>query len=573
MTGSTPIQKAIISIDRAELLPSCISDLLNEYYSNDKPLVQALLSCLSETQPFVVNASIAKELKHIYGNALSVNSLSSEYLDPLGVCVTYRWVMMTSDEDSYIQLSNLVKLRRANPVYANGSWCIFLITKKPKYIAQAASPHFAAVYKNIQSIIRESIDPSLYYDNTPEWHDVMQYLVETDKSSYLLLPPSVHFRTIVNPAFKLSFGKKLVARLDSTSALASGSIALIDKTLSINENTHIFYQVLSDKAVVCYQNRRFALICARPNPFKFNLHKASYSQEKEALIVQVLQLVLGTTDISTKNKLWTSLDIDQGAADSLVACSEVISSGYYREFCIHELKEQPRLHRKQWETFIIAKSIREHFNLTNKKGLGFGVGQELLPEYFASKGSLVMATDAPVETGKCWESTDEWTDSIDGCYGGRYLDKESFSSYCSFKSLDMNQYDQIDDGMDFHWSSCVIEHLGGKQKTFQFLLASALKLNSGGIAVHTTELTPLPSSLGLDHSECCIFTMSDLRFFAEYLDKETASQCKMRPVVAPTNLTPHDFFVDLPPYNNDMHLVLDLMGIPTTSAAIIIEKS
>ena len=40
----------------------------------------------------------------------------------------------------------------------------------------------------------------------------------------------------------------------------------------------------------------------------------------------------------------------------------------------------------------------------------------------------------------------------------------------------MNDYGSIPDGYDFHWSSCVIEHLGGIRKALDFVLESVERL-------------------------------------------------------------------------------------------------
>lgn len=63
------------------------------------------------------------------------------------------------------------------------------------------------------------------------------------------------------------------------------------------------------------------------------------------------------------------------------------------------------LHRKSWEYAYITLALAERGMLQEgKRGLGFAVGTEPLPAYFASKGCLVTATDLGVSD----TSENEW---------------------------------------------------------------------------------------------------------------------------------------------------------------------
>ena len=192
----------------------------------------------------------------------------------------------------------------------------------------------------------------------------------------------------------------------------------------------------------------------------------------------------------------------------------------YRYICNNVFKLPVIYQRKQWEWIYIYFRLLESKVLEpNKKGLGFGVGTEPLAAIFANLGCQILATDAPLDNNSEWLETGQHSSNISSLQYENIINNKEFNRLCSFKTLDMNIHQEIPAGYDFQWSSCVIEHLGGLDKIVSFLIASASKLNKGGIAVHTTELNLTSNEKTYDHPQCYVFRRSDLDRLSEVLEK------------------------------------------------------
>lgn len=150
------------------------------------------------------------------------------------------------------------------------------------------------------------------------------------------------------------------------------------------------------------------------------------------------------------------------------------------------------------------------------------------------------------------------------------ISNEDLCERCEFKSLDMNSYSEIPPGYDFHWSSCVIEHLGGIKYAIDFLLESSLRLADGGVAVHTTEFNLSSNQDTVDEAGTCILRKCDLehlvsRLFDYGLHPE--------PLILDPGFHPYNYHVDAPPFEAYNHLRLALGGYAATSVGIVIRKS
>ena len=132
----------------------------------------------------------------------------------------------------------------------------------------------------------------------------------------------------------------------------------------------------------------------------------------------------------------------------------------------------------------------------------------------------------------------------------------------------MNHYESIPSGYDFHWSSCVIEHLGGISKGLNFLINSSKKLNIGGVAIHTTEFNLSSSIDTADNPGTCIFRRLDF----EKLEKMASQNgLHLEPIIYDPGSHFLDYFVDTPPYS-DVHLRLILEKYVATSIGVVITK-
>lgn len=247
-------------------------------------------------------------------------------------------------------------------------------------------------------------------------------------------------------------------------------------------------------------------------------------------------------------------------------------SPIYSYWC-NQIKETPRLHRKQWEFVYILQALKSFGMLDNGKlGLGFGCGKEPLPSLMATLGCQVLATDLDSNNAsdKGWVSSSQHAAELSDLLFPKICEKETFDNQVSFKSVDMNHIPRDLNGFDFTWSACAFEHLGSINKGLDFVINSVKCLKPGGIAVHTTEFNLSSNHRTFESESCVFFRKRDLELLITKLEK-------MRCTVMPLNLTigelVEDGFVDLPPYKSEPHIKLAMQGHITTSIGIIIKKN
>jgi hypothetical protein len=246
---------------------------------------------------------------------------------------------------------------------------------------------------------------------------------------------------------------------------------------------------------------------------------------------------------------------------------------WYTEYC-KVLKEIPRLHRKQWEFVAICQALDEREKLTNGSyGLGFAVGQEPLPSYFASRGCKIVATDLQLEKGKQmgWADTNQLCFGKDDLNSRQICDKDIFNQNVIYEELDMNEIpEKYRKGeFDFSWSSCSFEHLGSIQKGLDFFINQMDCLKKGGIAVHTTEFNISSNTDTLDDNATVLFRKKDIDLLGDHLKSKGY---KFQSVDYSVGNMVHDWFVDEPPYRAEPHLRLLLSNYVTTSIILIVEK-
>jgi 2-polyprenyl-3-methyl-5-hydroxy-6-metoxy-1,4-benzoquinol methylase len=226
--------------------------------------------------------------------------------------------------------------------------------------------------------------------------------------------------------------------------------------------------------------------------------------------------------------------------------------------------------RKDWEFAFILQSLSERGMLVpGARGLGFGVGEERLTAFFASKGCRITGTDmameAAVEAG--WTATSEHAKGKEALRFSDVCDDEVFDANVEFRTCDMNAIPDDLTGYDFCWSACALEHLGSIEKGLQFIERSIACLRPGGIAVHTTEFNLSHSSETVDHESTVLFRGSDLQ---ELRRRVLAAGCEMAPLDLNPGQGPVDRYVDLPPYRSEPHLTLSIYGFSATSVGLII---
>ena len=234
------------------------------------------------------------------------------------------------------------------------------------------------------------------------------------------------------------------------------------------------------------------------------------------------------------------------------------------------LKVIPGFHRKLWEWAYIIHHLGKNGLLEEgKKGLVFGVGSERLPSFFASLGLIIMATDAPIEIGNEWRTANEHSDNLNDIFYSDLLDKQTFSRNVSFRFVNMNNIPDDLNGFDFCWSSCCFEHLGSLQNGANFVLNSLNTLRPGGVAIHTTEFNLSSNTDTISTGGAVIYRKIDL-------EKLIEKARQMDFCVEDLNIAPDSYYldnyVDVPPYTQNPHLKLELLGYVSTSVGLVIKR-
>lgn len=257
------------------------------------------------------------------------------------------------------------------------------------------------------------------------------------------------------------------------------------------------------------------------------------------------------------------------------ACSPCRQSSFeeaYFSYWTRELRESLRYHRKLWEFVFICQALHERGLLaTGRRGLGFGVGEEPLSAYFASKGCQITASDIDlayaIEMG--WTDTNQHAVGKEALRHPHLCPNDIFDANVEFETSDMNNIPDHFQGYDFCWSACALEHLGSIEHGLAFIERSIDTLKPGGFAIHTTEFNTSSNHETLDHAGTVLFRRSD---FAELSDRLSAKGHIMAPLDFNLGLKPVDRYVDMPPYREQPHLQLALEGFSATSYGLIIQR-
>jgi len=244
----------------------------------------------------------------------------------------------------------------------------------------------------------------------------------------------------------------------------------------------------------------------------------------------------------------------------------------YGKICNALALDPARLHRKNWEfVWIIAALRRAGLLRANMRALGFGVGNEPLPAFFARLGMEVLATDAPSATiaGQGWDTTNQHASSREQLWHPGIVNRESFEKCVSFAFADMNNIPDGFAGFDFCWSACCFEHLGSIENGLNFVRNSLKTLKPGGFAVHTTEFNLTSNDDTFEHPTLSLFRKRDIESLYGQLIEEGHQPWPLNFFPGNGNI---DAFVDLPPFALP-HLKLQVGKYVTTSIGLVVRKS
>lgn len=269
----------------------------------------------------------------------------------------------------------------------------------------------------------------------------------------------------------------------------------------------------------------------------------------------------------------------EGNEDKCVSkccCQDDFERDYFKRIQKELGWKETRYHRKIWEFVFIADVLEKNGMLREgKNGLGFAVGEEPLPSYFASKGVNILATDLGIgeETADIWAQTGQNArGDISRLYKKDILSKETFISKVKYMDLDMNHIPNEIGQYDFCWSSCAIEHVGGLNLSKEFMKNMIKVLKPGGIAVHTTEFNLWSNDETIEEGFSVIWRKRDFEEIQEWMLK---NGCEMT-LSFVRSQKDADTYLPLPPYDeNDErnHLNLLVGSYASTSYGLIIKKN
>jgi 2-polyprenyl-3-methyl-5-hydroxy-6-metoxy-1,4-benzoquinol methylase len=253
------------------------------------------------------------------------------------------------------------------------------------------------------------------------------------------------------------------------------------------------------------------------------------------------------------------------------ACTQAqFEEPVYAYWC-EQIREVPRLHRKQWEFCYIAQAFDVHGMLApGRSGIGFGVGMEPLAALFASRGASILATDLESHDAVLsgWVDSNQHAQSKQPLNDRGICPPDLFDRNVRFRSVNMNKIPPDLGQFDFTWSACAYEHLGSIANGIEFVHNTARLLKPGGVAVHTTELNCSSNEETLDNTSTVLFRKRDFEQMAADL-RQDGFEVELNFHLGGL---PVDNYIDVPPYSVDNHLKLQIREWVTTSYGMIIRR-
>jgi len=242
--------------------------------------------------------------------------------------------------------------------------------------------------------------------------------------------------------------------------------------------------------------------------------------------------------------------------------------------------QPPPTHRKLWEHAVVLHVYRTLQAVrqlpVRPRVLGFGVGQEPLPSWFAAHGASVLATDKAADTSNPgWAATGQHAASVADLPRLSYVSPEEMAAAVTFVEVDMASLplgligSPLRNSFDLIWSCGSFEHIGGLEASLAFFARAMAALRPGGVAVHTTEYEYAypPDLPPLDTPDLVLFRDEHL---ADLSARLMAQGDTLLPLDVAPGDEPADLYVDRPPYTHDPHLCVEVCGDRlTTSIALI----
>ena len=232
----------------------------------------------------------------------------------------------------------------------------------------------------------------------------------------------------------------------------------------------------------------------------------------------------------------------------------------------------PPLHRGHWEHVMIARTLSTAGVLhRGARGLGFGVGREPLPAYFAAQGCSVVATDLAEtdERSETWAAGGQLAARVEDLVRPGVCDAETIRAAVELRRVDMTAIPDDLTGFDFCWSACALEHLGTIDAGTRFVERAMTCLRPGGVAVHTTEFNVSSDNETVESGHTVVLRRRDVERLAERLE---AAGHVVAPRVIEQGTGILDRMVDVPPYVGYPAVRIEIGGHVSTSLILVVTR-
>lgn len=221
-----------------------------------------------------------------------------------------------------------------------------------------------------------------------------------------------------------------------------------------------------------------------------------------------------------------------------------------------------RSHRKDWEHAAIFRAFWHTVPEIGARVLGFGVGREPLPEWFAQAGASVVATDIDPADARAHD----WLDTRQHLGFGMHD-----STGITYRSVDMSNLDAADlplDSFDFTWSAGSLEHIGGLRAGLDFFVRQMRYLKPGRYVAHTTEFNPLSDDETIDAHNLALYRRRDFIELRQMMEDAGYELGSIDSILAPWSCD----VIDEPPYDGDPHIAIRTCGHVTTSVLLVARR-
>ena len=248
---------------------------------------------------------------------------------------------------------------------------------------------------------------------------------------------------------------------------------------------------------------------------------------------------------------------------------QVLSPDFH--YWISQLRLPLLINRKYWEYFVLLHQsfLAGLFERSSSHVIGFGVGNEPIPAYFASQKVRVTATDyIEGPSAEAWSGTNELL-NFEKLIRPDICSTAMFNSFITVQSVDMNNIPiQFHNKYDLCYSLCSLGHIGGFSYSRQFILESLNVLKPGGVAIHTFEMD-LDNGERYEHPDHTIFLKADvISIIAEV--KSMGFKVERHALEQGNGYLEN--YLDQYPFGSSPHLFLDLNGHRSLPTVLVIKK-